>query len=206
MRCRRHLWPSRSIEASVSRTLRPAASRAGVRRHLDQRRQGDPYQEIDGARGRHFHQRGAQRTCPATIAIGHTRYSTAGDTVDAQCAAVLGGIATRAGSRSRTTATSPTRCELRAELEARGRDFPGQQRHRSDPAPGGALARTHAGRRVARCSAATRRRVLAGLPGAGPHHRGARSARLPSAGHGANRAHAARSTATSSRRKPARST
>ena len=143
------------------------------------------------------------RELPGDIAIGHTRYSTAGDTVccNAQPFSVdcnKGRIAV-AHNGNITNAL-----ELRADLE-RGGDLSGLQRHRSHSAPGRAFPRTHAGRRAARRAAATRRRIFAGVPGAGPHHRRARSARLPAARHGANAKSAMDSTAMFSRRKPARS-
>ena len=56
---------------------------------------------------------------PGDMAIGHTRYSTAGDTVLLERAAVLGGTATRDRSRSRTTATSPTPANCGATWSAR---------------------------------------------------------------------------------------
>ena len=75
---------------------------------------------------------------PGELAIGHTRYSTAGDTVllNAQPFSVAcnkGAVAV-AHNGNITNAT-----ELRAELEPARRDLPGVQRHRSGAAPGGAI-------------------------------------------------------------------
>jgi amidophosphoribosyltransferase len=122
-------------------------------------------------------------SCPAKLAIGHTRYSTAGDTVllNAQPFSVA---CNKGRSRWRTTATSPTPPNCAPNWKRRGSIFQAIQRHRSDSAPGGALFRAHAGGRPARRAAAAGRRVFAGVSGAGPHHRGARSARLPAAGRG----------------------
>jgi amidophosphoribosyltransferase len=77
--------------------------------------------KVHGARGRHLHQRRDQ-TLPGSLAIGHTRYSTAGDTVErnAQPFSVQcnkGRIAV-AHNGNITNAT-----ELRADLEARGAIF-----------------------------------------------------------------------------------
>ena len=114
-------------------------------------------------------------TLPGEVAIGHTRYSTAGDTVllNAQPFSVvcnkgqIGGGAQRQHHQCRGTArrTGPP-----------WRDFPGVERHRGDSAPGGAFLGTHADRRPARRLASTGGRVFPGIFGAGPHYRGARSA------------------------------
>ena len=143
--------------------------------------------------------------CPAHCAIGHTRYSTAGDTAcstrsRSRCSA------TRAASRWRTTATSPTPRNCARELERRGLHLPGLQRHRSDPAPGGALARAHAGRRAARGAAATGGRVLAGVSGRGPRDRGARPATASARSPWARWNSPAAASATCSPPKPAPST
>ena len=95
--------------------------------------------------------------------------------------------ATKAGSRSPTTATSPTPSELRADLEARGAIFQAS----SDTEVilhlvAHSRERTLAGR-AARSSAAARRGILAGLSRAGPHHCRPRSAGFPASRHGAAR-------------------
>ena len=122
---------------------------------------------------------------PGELAIGHTRYSTAGDTVllNAQPFSVAcnkGRVAVAHNGNITNAA------ELRARTGAQRLHLSGHQRYRSDSAPGGALLGTHAGRRAARRAAATGRRVFAGVSGRGPHHRGARPARLPPAGGGRN--------------------
>ena len=122
---------------------------------------------------------------PGELAIGHTRYSTAGDTVllNAQPFSVAcnkGQIAV-AHNGNITNAT-----ELRAELERDGSIFQAS----SDTEVilhlvARSRERTLAGA-LARGDAATGRRILAGVPGGRPHHRGARSARIPSARDGAD--------------------
>ena len=87
------------------------------------------YQEIDGARGRYFHRTSVLSELPGTLAIGHTRYSTAGDTVLIECAAVLGALQQGPRSRSPTTAISPTprncaRISKRAAPSSRHRATP----------------------------------------------------------------------------------
>ncbi len=80
---------------------------------------------------------------PGDMAIGHTRYSTAGDTVvlNAQPFSVAcnkGKVAV-AHNGNITNAM-----ELRRRTGKRRFDFPGVQRHRSRPAPGSAFTRAHA--------------------------------------------------------------
>ena len=120
---------------------------------------------------------------PGELAIGHTRYSTAGDTVllNAQPFSVAcnkGQIAVAHNGNITNAA------ELRRELESDGSIFQASSdtevilhlvAHSRERTLAGALARS---------AAATGRRVLAGVSGAGPRHRGARSARLPAAGDG----------------------
>ena len=123
---------------------------------------------------------------PGDLAIGHTRYSTTGDSVLLQRAAVFGGLQQGAASRWRTTATSPTRPNCGANSKPKDRS----SRRTSDTEVilhlvARSRERTLAGR-AARGAAAAGRRVFAGVPGAGPHHRGARSARIPAAGDGAD--------------------
>ena len=124
-------------------------------------------------------------TLPGELAIGHTRYSTAGDTVllNAQPFSVScnkGRLAVAHNGNITNTA------ELRAELGRLGSVFQASSdtelvlhlvAHSSERTLAGALreALLQAGRRV-----------LAGLAGPGPHHRGARPARLPPAGGGRN--------------------
>ena len=159
MRRRRHLRPSRSRQAGLPGALRAAAPRPGERRHLHQRWQRDPLPQSRWGTWPIFSPTRCWPTLPGELAIGHTRYSTAGDTVllNAQPFSVAcnkGRVAV-AHNGNITNAT-----ELRAELERPRLDLPGQQRHRSDSAPGGALFRAHAGGRAARRAAATRRALF----------------------------------------------
>ena len=84
-------------------------------------------------------------TLPGNSAIGHTRYSTAGDTVllNAQPFSVVcnkGKVAVAHNGNITNAA------ELRARIGTRRLHLSGHQRHRNDSAPGGALAeRTLAG-------------------------------------------------------------
>ena len=105
--------------------------------------------QVHGPRGGYFHR---PRAGDAARRAGHRphplfhrrRYRAA------QRAAVFGGLQQGAAWRSRTTATSPTPAELRARSGAPRLHLPGQQRHRSGSAPGGAFLGAHPGRRAAR--------------------------------------------------------
>ena len=124
-------------------------------------------------------------TLPGELAIGHTRYSTAGDTVllNAQPFSVTcnrGAVAV-AHNGNITNAV-----ELRKELGRRGAIFQAS----SDTEVvlhlvAQSSERTFSGR-AARCAIAARRRIFASISGAGPHYRGARPAWIPSAGDGGN--------------------
>ena len=127
----------------------------------------------------------AVASLPGDLAIGHTRYSTAGDTAlrNAQPFSVdcnKGKIAIAHNGNITNAA------ELRRELESDGSIFQASSdtevilhlvAHSRERTLGG---------RIARGAAAARGRVFAGVPGAGPHHRGARSARIPPACDGPN--------------------
>ncbi len=118
---------------------------------------------------------------PGELAIGHTRYSTAGDTVllNAQPFSVAcnkGQIAVAHNGNITNAA------ELRRELEREGSIFQAS----SDTEVilhlvARSRERTLAGA-SARGAAATGRRVFTGVSGGGPHHGRARSARFPAAG------------------------
>ena len=143
-------------------------------------------------------------TLPGELAIGHTRYSTAGDTVllNAQPFSVAcnkGQVAVAHNGNITNAA------ELRSELERRGAIFQASSDTEVILHLMAHSSRADAGGRAARGAAATGRRVFAGVPGAGPHHRGARSARLPSAGGRRNGGLRADASATSSLPRPARS-
>ncbi len=102
---------------------------------------------------------------PGDLAIGHTRYSTAGDTVllNAQPFSVAcnkGQVAV-AHNGNITNAS-----ELRADLERRGSIFQASSDTEVILHLVAHSSRTHAGRRAARRAAATGRRVFAGLSGA----------------------------------------
>ena len=119
-----------------------------------------------------------------TLAIGHTRYSTAGDSalLNAQPIIVQSNKGMMAvahngnlvNARNSRTAGEP------------GLDFSDEQRHRSHRSPDRAVEGTYVARGHGRCSAPRRRRVLAGHDQPRPRFRGARSARIPAARHGAH--------------------
>ena len=199
-----HLRPPGSGQAGVPGAVRLAAPRPGERGHLHHRRRPDLQPQIHGARGRYLHQPGAGhaagRAGHRPHALFHRRRYGA-----AQRAAVFGGV--QQGPRGRGAQRQHhQRCGIARRPGAPRLHLPGIQRHRSHPAPGGALFRAHPGGRAARCAAATGRRVFAGIPGAGPRHRGARSAWFPPAGGGRDGNLRRPQGATSSPRKPAPST
>ncbi len=103
--------------------------------------------------------------CRATLAIGHTRYSTAGDTalLNAQ---PFSGRVQQGTDRGRAQRQHHQRRRTAARPGARGLHLPGFERYRSDSALGGPVARTDARRSAARSAAATGRRIFAGVPGA----------------------------------------
>ena len=72
--------PSRSGQADLSRPLRAAASRAGIGRHRFDRRHRTSTSTKRWARCRKFSRPKCIAHLPGAAAIGHTRYSTAGDT------------------------------------------------------------------------------------------------------------------------------
>ena len=93
----------------------------------------------------------AMKELKGNHAIGHTRYSTAGDKllVNAQPFSVAcnkGRIAVAHNGNITNAA------ELRLELGAARGDLPGEQRYRSDSAPGGALGGTDAGGGASGCT------------------------------------------------------
>ena len=136
-----------------------------------------------GPCGGYFHS-GSAGNCPGELAIGHTRYSTAGDTVllNAQPFSVAcnkGQIAVAHNGNITNAA------ELRRELEREGSIF---QASSDTEVILHLVARSRE-----RTLAGALREALLQMEGAfslvflarGPHHRGARSARIPPAGHGA---------------------
>src|SRR5471030_992172 len=107
-------------------------------------------------------------TLPGELAIGHTRYSTAGDTVllNAQPFSVFCNKGKLAVAHNGNITNA---AELRVDLERRGAIFQASSdtevilhlmAHSSERTLAGAL----------RDALATGRRFLAGLPGAGSHH------------------------------------
>ena len=120
-----------------------------------------------------------------TLAIGHTRYSTAGDSALLQCSAHHGAI--EQGHDCAGAQRQPGECAGNpASPGGPGIDLSDQQRHRSHRSPDRALQGTDAAGGDGRRAAPRRRRVFAGDDQFGPDLCGARSARLPSAGHGKN--------------------
>ena len=142
---------------------------------------------------------------PGNLAIGHTRYSTAGDTVllNAQPFSVVcnKGKVAIAHNGNITNAT-----ELRADLGRRGAIFQASSDTEVILHLMAHSSRTHARRRAARRAAATGRRVLAGVPGArtASSWRAIRTASARS--RWAKWKSPAAASATSSRPKPAPST
>ena len=143
MRRGRHLRPSGSRQAGLPGPLRPAAPRPGKRRHLHRRWR--PTSTLHKAMG-HVADiftsavlatlPGESRHRPHPL-LHHRRHRAA------QRPAVLGLL--QQGPRGRR----PQRQHHQRRRTARRtrpprRHLPGLQRHRSDPAPGGALLRAHA--------------------------------------------------------------
>ena len=102
---------------------------------------------------------------PGTSAIGHVRYSTAGDSNSSNAQPFLlrhhRGPISLAHNGNLVNAAM-----IRDELESDGSIF--QTTHRDDPAPGGPLASARRRGCAGRCAAQHARRLLAGDPGAGP--------------------------------------
>ena len=121
------------------------------------------------------------RELPGNLAIGHVRYSTAGesklanaqpivvDSVHGQFAICHNGNLVNAG-------------EVRDALVRAGRDLPDQQRHRGRRPPVRAVARGRHRGGDRRRHLAGARRVLVRDDDEGPRDRRARSARIPAAG------------------------
>ncbi len=142
-----------------------AAPRTGKRRHRHQRRHARSICYKAMGHVADIFTPGARPPCRASMAIGHTRYSTAGDTaLNAQPFSVdcnKGRIAV-AHNGNITNAASCAASWKAAAPSSR------LKRHRSDSAPGGALPRAHPGCRAARGAAAAGRRLLAGVSGRRP--------------------------------------
>ena len=96
-----------------------------------------------------------------TLAIGHTRYSTAGDSslLNAQPIMVQSNKGMMALAHNGNLVNAQ---EIRGRLEGQGLDFPDQQRYRGDRSSDRALERAHFARGDDRCLAAGGRRVFAG--------------------------------------------
>ena len=195
----RHLRSSRSGQHDLPRPVRAAASRPGERRHRRVRRRsrcasraamGYVADVFDGE---------TLAQLPGPLAIGHVRYSTAGESQLANAQPILidcahGQIAICHNGNL----VNARRAARRAG--AAGLDLPVEQRHRGHPAPLRALegahrSRTRSSSRCRRCRARSRSCMLT----QGPADRRPRSARLPAA-----RARPPRRRAASSARRPAR--
>ena len=122
----------------------------------------------------------ALEALPGHIAIGHTRYSTAGESRLLQRAADPDRLRPRP-DRHRAQRQPRERAASCATAGPRRLDLPDQQRHRGRAAPLRPLARAHGRRRAGRIDRAGQRRVFARAADEGPADRRARSARLPSA-------------------------
>ena len=81
MRRGRHLRPPGSRQAGLPGALRPAAPRAGERRHLHQPTAARSHCHKSMGHVADIFTSPVLATLPGELAIGHTRYSTAGDTV-----------------------------------------------------------------------------------------------------------------------------
>ena len=120
-------------------------------------------------------------TLPGHIAIGHTRYSTAGESKLSNAQPILiDCVHGQVGICHNGNIVNAN--EIRERLVARRVDLPDQQRHRGRSAPLRAIAGRHRRRRARRVDHAADRRVLVRDDHQGPPDRGARSARLPAAG------------------------
>ena len=134
----------------------------------------------DGARRRRVRRAARSRRLPGHIAIGHTRYSTAGESRLQNAQPILIDCAHGQIAIAHNGNLVNAR-ELRDAAGPRRFDLPDQQRHRGGAAPLRALARAHGRRRAGRVDLAGQRRVLAGAADEGSADRRARSARLPPA-------------------------
>ena len=136
----------------------------------------------DGLRQRRLRQRRRWRRCPGTIAVGHVRYSTAGESRLANAQPIV--IDSAHGQLAVVPQRQPRQRRRAARrARARGRDLPDHQRHRGGRAPVRALAATTAprrrsSRRCRRCAAPSRSCMMT----EGPADRRPRSARVPAAG------------------------
>ena len=154
----RHLRSSRSRQHDLPRAVRAAAPRAGERRHRRVRRRsrcaisramGYVADVFDGE---------TLSQLPGPLAIGHVRYSTAGESKLLERAADSDRLRARPDRASATTATSSTRGELRDELVRQGSIFQSSSDTEVDPAPlraieGARPSRTRSSNRCRRCRA-----------------------------------------------------
>ena len=117
------------------------------------------------------------------LAIGHTRYSTAGDSalLNAQPIMVQSNKGTIAIAHNGNLVNAQA---IRAQAGGPGLDLPNQQRHGSAGAPDCALPRADPARCHRRRPAPRGRRVFAGHAQPRPYLRRPRSARISPAGHG----------------------
>ena len=127
------------------------------------------------------------KTCSSkirgTLAIGHTRYSTAGDSALLNAQPIL--VQSNKGSIAVAhNGNLVNAMQMRARLESQGSIF---QTNSDTEVIVHLIAlsqRADVAGSDGRCAAPRRRRVFAGDDEQRPHLRGARSARLPSSGHG----------------------
>ena len=120
---------------------------------------------------------------PGSLAIGHTRYSTTGDSALLNAQPIM--VECNKGKLALAHNGNITNAhEIRAATGAAGLHLPDHQRYRSRGAPDCPFARTDAARRHGRFAAPHRRRIFAGDADPRPHLCRPRSARLSSAGHG----------------------
>ena len=178
----RHFRPPRSGEPDLSRTLRAAASRPGKRRHFGIGRLRGAHFQVDGScRGRLLGENAREAAGPhrhRPRALFHR-----GRQQDRQRPAHSHRLRARADChRAQRQSGQCERAEGRAGPPRL--DLPDEHRHRSDSAPVCAIARGKQRRRDRRSDFARAGSVFAGVDDQGQADRGARSARVPSAGPG----------------------
>ena len=117
---------------------------------------------------------------PGHLAIGHTRYSTAGESTTRERAADPDRLRARP-DRHRAQRQSRQRARAARRARARRVDLPDHQRHRGGPASLRPLEGADGRRGRRRVGLAGQRRVFACAVDEEPADRGARPARVPSA-------------------------
>ena len=156
----RHLRPSRSRQHDLPRAVRAAAPRAGERRHRRVGRPAGAHLARDGLRRRHRSTARRCRSCPGPMAIGHVRYSTAGESKLLNAQPILIDCAHGQIALCHNGNLVNAR-ELRDELVQQGSIFQSNSDTEVDPAPlraleGARASRTRSSNRWRRCRARSR--------------------------------------------------